>query len=117
MITIPHWIARLPIIRDKVFWPKITLRAHLTHFVVRYGMMPDGEEYPLGATVVYGLDHAREKYRGWLKAWPLPPIADRVTIAMYRSGMLGKPLRYCAPIQVEGTDFQPFPPLNHPEAA
>lgn len=87
LITLPGWFCRLPFIRDRVFWPQIILRSDPVLHVVRWGVMPDGQEWGFGSTVNQNLMEC---------------------IAEYRSVLSQMGFRFVAPIQIEGTDFSPL---------
>lgn len=98
MMTLPRFLARLPFIRSSIYHPKITLRGDHTG-VSRFGLLPDGSERDYGSTVQYDLDNTKERY--------LYDLWQEYEINV------------CAPVQVEGSDFQPFPMLRakSPEVA
>ena len=89
MIILPRFIASLPVIRDKIYHPKIILRGDEYTGSSRYGVMPGGHERDYGSTVDWNLDQAKERY--FYDLW----IEYRIDC--------------CAPVQVEGSDFSPLP--------
>ena len=104
MIRLWTWVARLPVVRSQIYHPVIYLRGDALTEVRRYGVMPDGSEVDLGSTVMVTLKHAKFLYETKLfdvyRRWSMRPAK-----------MVKNPLRFIAPIRVEGTDFAPLPKL------
>jgi hypothetical protein len=88
LITLPSWFSSLPLIRNRIFRPKLMLRADPCLHVVRWGTAPDGQEWGFGSTVNQSLQEC---------------------LAEYRSTLAQSGLRFMAPIEIEGTDFHPLP--------
>lgn len=87
LITLPRWISSLPLIRTRIFHPKIFLRHDPCLHVVRWGLAPDGQEWGFGSTVTQNLEDCEKEYRSMLS-------------------QVG--LQFMAPIEIEGTDFAPL---------
>ena len=88
LISLPRWISRLPWIRDQIFQPKVILRSHAKRHVVRYGIMPDGQEWDFGSTLEKNLEQMKKEYSRTLRS-----LGCRV-------------VGYC---EIDGTDFSPLP--------
>ncbi len=88
LITLPFWLSRLPLIRDRIFQPKLMLRADPCLHVVRWGLAPDGQEMGFGSTANQTLKECQQEYR---------EVLSHMGVT------------FCAPLKIEGYEFCPLP--------
>jgi hypothetical protein len=93
------------------FKPRIVLRSEPGHdvrkfgpgIVIRYGVMPDGVEVPLGRTVDENLSEAADNYWAWLFETTRLKRVPRFA----RWGV-----KRWWPVEVKGYEMTPLPPLK-----